>query len=335
MRPLKIVIPGGSGQVGGILTRHLFSAGQDVVVLSRGTPSGPGRTVPWDGESLGDWTHELDGADVLINLTGRSVNCRYGAVNRREIMQSRIASTRAIGRAIAGAARPPQLWLQASTATIYAHRYNTANDETTGILGGNEPDVPETWRFSIDVARSWEETAQEVLIPEVRQVLLRMAMVMSPDRGGTFDALSGLARKRLLGRHGDGRQYISWLHDRDLVRSVDWLIEHEELSGPVNLASPNPIPDEQFMRILRKRLGVRIGLPAGRWMLELGAVFMRTETELILKSRRVVPRRLIESGFEFEFPDWETAARNLVERYHGTARSNAAKTVACEGRSTS
>jgi hypothetical protein len=332
MQPLKIIIPGGSGQVGGILTRHLVAEGHDVVVLSRASHGGLGRTVAWDGATLGSWVREFDDADVVINLTGRSVNCRYGSANRRAIMQSRIASTRAVGRAIAGAARPPQVWLQASTATIYSHRYDAPNDEATGVLGGNEPDVPETWRFSIDVARSWEETAQEVSVPGVRQLLLRMAMVMSPDRGGTFDFLSGMARKGLAGEHGDGRQYISWLHDRDLVRAVDWLIERQDLAGAINLAAPDPVPDREFMRKLREAWGVRIGLPASRWMLEVGAFLMRTDTELILKSRRVVPGRLLESGFEFEFPHWREAVRDLVRRSRGEMKSQFGMAVAPESR---
>ena len=174
---------------------------------------------------------------MAINLAGRSVNCRYTPANRRAIMASRLDSTRAVGQAIAGAARPPRVWLQASTATIYAHRYGAANDEATGILGGSEPNAPDTWRFSIDVATSWEAAAQEFDLPRTRLVLMRAAMVMSPSRGGVFDTLLGLVRRGLGGTIGDGRQYMSWIHDLDFVRSVNWLIEHPELSGPVNLAA--------------------------------------------------------------------------------------------------
>ena len=308
---MKIVIPGGSGQVGTILARAFHAAGHEVVVLSRRPVANPWRMVTWDGASIGDWTNEVNGADVVINLAGRSVNCRYTPANRREILESRVLSTRAVGEAIAAATRPPCVWLQASTATIYAHRYDRANDEHTGILGGHEEDAPETWRFSIDVATAWERTFEAAGTPRTRKVALRSAMTLSPDPGGVFDTLRRLARRGLGGRAGDGRQFISWVHYQDFVRAIQWLIEHEEVDGVVNVASPNPLPNAAFMRILREACGVRFGLPASGWMLELGAVFMRTETELILKSRRVVPAILLERGFEFGYPDWQDAAHDL------------------------
>ena len=315
---MKIVIPGGSGQVGQILARAFVAEGHDVVVLSREPRNGAYREVPWDAETLGKWTTELDGADAVINLAGRSVNCRYHAKNRRLIMDSRINSTRVVGQAIAKAAQPPRVWLQMSTATIYANRYDAPNDEATGILGGSEENAPDTWRFSIDVARSWERAAEDAVVPHTRKVLLRSAMVMSPDRGGVFDVLLGLVRRGLGGRHGDGRQYMSWIHDRDFVRAVTWLIAHEESAGPVNLASPNPIPNAEFMRSMRQAWGIRWGLPTSRWMLEIGAFVLRTETELMLKSRRVVPGRLLDAGFSFQFPTWAEAARDLCHRYNGS-----------------
>lgn len=286
-----------------------------MVVLSRGAAAGTGwRVVPWDGRTLGDWAAEIDGADVVINLAGRSVNCRYHTKNRREIMDSRLDSTRIIGRAIAQAARPPAIWLQASTATIYAHRFDAPNDEATGILGGNEPDAPDTWRFSIEVATAWEWACDEAVTPGRRKVLMRSAMVMSPDRGGIFDTLYRLVRRGLGGPAASGRQYVSWVHDRDFITAVRFLIARNDLAGPVNIASPNPIPYAEFMRILRRAAGVPIGLPATRWMLEIGAFLMRTDTELLLKSRRVVPGRLLAAGFGFAFPDWPTAAADLCRR---------------------
>jgi uncharacterized protein (TIGR01777 family) len=312
---MKIIIPGGSGQVGTVLARAFVADGHDVVVLSRTPATAAWRIVQWDAATVGDWAAEIDGADVVVNLAGRSVNCRYNAENRRLIKESRVNSTRAVGQAIAQARRPPRVWLQASTATIYAHRYDAPNDEATGILGGTEEHAPDTWRFSIDVAKSWEAAANEVVVPQTRKVLLRSAMTMSPDRGGIFDVLLGLVRWRLGGASGDGRQYVSWIHDRDFIRAIYWLIEHPELDGPVNLASPNPVPNAEFMRTLRKAWGVRIGLPAAKWMLAIGAFFMRTETELILKSRRVVPGRLLQSGFEFQFPTWAEAAADLCGRW--------------------
>lgn len=310
---MKIIIPGGSGQVGTVLARAFHSDGHEVIVLSRAPGSAPWAMVPWDAENPGDWTAVFDGADAVINLAGRSVNCRYNEANRQAIKQSRINSTRVVGEAIAAARRPPAVWLNASTATIYAHRYDAPNDEATGIIGGE--DLPDTWRFSIDVATSWEGALDAARVPETRRVKLRSAMVMSPDRDGVFDALLWLVRFGLGGRAGDGRQYVSWIHDTDFVRAIYWLISHEQISGAVNLAAPNPLPNADFMRLLRQAWGIRVGLPATAWMLEIGALFLRTETELILKSRRVVPGRLLEAGFTFRFPEWEEAAVDLCRRW--------------------
>jgi uncharacterized protein len=313
---MKLVIPGGSGQVGTILARAFSRDGHEVVVLSRQPQSAPWRTVSWDGRSLGGWADELEGANVVVNLAGRTVNCRYHAANRAEIVQSRVDSTRVVGAAIAQATRPPSVWLQASTATIYAHRFDAPNDEEHGIIGGSEPGAPETWRFSTDVAKTWEGTLDEASTPHTRKVKLRSAMIMSPDPGGVLDTLLGLARRGLGGRLGDGRQYMSWIHHQDFVRSLYWLIEHPEVDGAVNLAAPHPLPQAEFMRMLRRAAGIPFGLPATTWMLELGAWLLRTETELVLKSRRVVPGRLLEAGFLFEYPDWADAADDLVRAWH-------------------
>jgi uncharacterized protein (TIGR01777 family) len=294
---MKILIPGGTGQVGTVLARAFHRDGHEVVVLGRSPRAAPWRVVQWDPAALGDWTRELDGSDVVINLAGRSVNCRYTRKNREEILQSRVVSVKAVGQAIARASRSPAVWLQASTATIYAHRYDAANDESTGIIGGNEPNAPDTWRFSIDVARAWEKALDEAAVDGTRKVKMRSAMTMSPDRGGIFDTLLTLVRRGLGGTAGDGRQYVSWIHELDFVRAVYWLIEREDVDGAVNLASPNPLPYKDFMAALRRAWGTRIGLPATRWMLEMGAFFLRTETELVLKSRRVVPGRLLQEGF--------------------------------------
>jgi uncharacterized protein len=311
---MKVVIPGGSGQVGTILARALAADGHTVVVLSRRPAPAPWPVVPWDAETVGGWAAEIDGADVVFNLAGRSVNCRYTRRNRAAIVESRVKSTRAVGRAIRQVARPPRVWLQMGTATIYAHRFDAANDETTGILGGSEPNAPDTWRFSTDVATAWEEAANEADTPRTRKVLLRTAMVMSPDRGGVFDTLLGLVRLGLGGTAGDGRQYVSWIHEADFVRAVRRLIDRDDFAGPVNLAAPNPVPNREFMRTLRAAWGTRLGLPAASWMLAAGAWLMRTETELILKSRRVVPGRLLASGFDFHFPTWAAAAADLCRR---------------------
>jgi len=313
---VKVVIPGGSGQVGALLVRALHARGDEVVLLSRTAGDAWGaRRVAWDGRTLGAWASEIDGADVVINLAGRSVNCRYTAENRRAMLESRVDSTRVIGLSIAAAARPPRVWLQMSTATIYAHRFDAPNDETTGRIGGGEPGAPEAWRFSVQIAQAWERAQQESTTPRTRQVALRTSMVMSPDRGGIFDLLSGLTRAGLGGSIAGGRQLISWIHERDFARAVLFSIEREELSGAVNLTAPNPLPQREFMALLRAAWGTRLGLPAAAWMVEIGALFLRTESELPLKSRYVIPGRLLEAGFRFELPDWPEAARELVERW--------------------
>jgi uncharacterized protein (TIGR01777 family) len=312
---MKIIIPGGSGQVGTILSRALHAEGHTVVVLSRTPRSVPWRQVRWDAKSLGAWSSELDGAEVVINLAGRNVNCRYTQQNRREILQSRLDSTRVIGEAIARQKSPPRTWLQASTATIYAHRFDAPNDEATGILGGSEVGAPQKWGFSVEVAQAWEQAVDEAPVSNTRKVKMRSAMIMSPDRGGIFDTLLRLVRLGLGGRAGSGEQYVSWIHDTDFVAAVKWLIEHEDFAGVVNLAAPRPIPYADLMRTLRKVWGMPIGLPAARWMLEIGALMLGTETELVLKSRRVVPGRLLQAGFTFRYPEWSAAAVDLCRRW--------------------
>jgi uncharacterized protein (TIGR01777 family) len=319
---MKIVIPGGAGHVGTVLAREFHALGHEVVVLSRTPRKKPWRTAEWDGETCGAWVSEIEGADAVINLAGQSVNCRYTAENRRIITESRLNSTKIIGAAIAQAWKPPSVWLQASTATIYAHRYDDANDEATGIIGGAEPNAPDTWRFSIDVATSWERAFNEVATPLTRKVLMRSAIIMHPDSGSPFSILSRLVQCGLGGQAGDGRQFVSWIHDRDFLRAVLWLIEHETFEGPVNLAAPNPLTNAEFMRVLRSACKMPFGLPAPEWMLELGAAIIGTETELILKSRRVTPARLLESGFTFQFPTWPEAAKDLCLRSRQNGRLN-------------
>ena len=251
---MKIVIPGGTGHLGTALTGSLRRAGHSVVILSRNVES-PG--LFWDGRTLGDWAETIDGADVVINLAGRSVDCRYGPRQRQEILRSRVDSTRVIGEAIARAADPPRLWLQASTATIYAHRYDAPNDERRGIIGGTEEDVPEEWNFSVEVARAWEKALDDAPAPHTRKVKMRTAIVMSPARGGAFQTM--LRHVRLgFGRFGDGRQFMSWIHERDFLRAVDWLIDARS-RGWCRSTSPrrSPLPNADFTRILAEEWGAR------------------------------------------------------------------------------
>jgi len=318
---MKYVLAGGSGQVGTILRRGLSAAGHEVVILTRrpdqapsAREAAPARQVGWDAVTLGPWAREVDGSDVVVNLAGRSVSCRYTPANLQAMMDSRVRSAEVIGAAIAAAARPPRVWLQMSTATIYAHRFDAPNDEATGLLGGSEPGVPGYWAYSVKIARNWEDAQRRASTPATRRVALRSAMVMSPDPGGVFDVLLGLARRGLGGPVAGGAQYVSWIHDRDFVRAVEFLAGREDLAGPVNLAAPGPLPQREFMREMRAAWGIPVGLPATRWMAELGALALRSDTELLLKSRRVIPGRLLEAGFGFEFPGWPAAARDLVRR---------------------
>src|SRR6185312_820815 len=300
------------------LDRALTAQGHEVVLLTR-SPSGA-RQVRWDVVTLGDWARQVDGSDVVINLAGRSVSCRYTPQNLDAMMRSRVESARVVGEAIAAAERPPRVWMQMSTATIYAHRFDAANDEHDGVLGGGEHGVPGYWSYSVKIAQNWEAAQERAATPRTRKVALRSAMVMSPDRGGVFDVLSRLARLGLGGPVAGGRQYVSWIHDRDFVRAVEFLIGRDTVTGAVNLAAPGPLPQRDFMRDLRAAWRMPVGLPATAWMAEIGAFALRSDTELLLKSRRVVPGRLVDAGFTFEYPRWNTAAVDLVERRRQVSR---------------
>ncbi|HWC96521.1 MAG TPA: TIGR01777 family oxidoreductase [Candidatus Sulfopaludibacter sp.] len=312
---MRIVLPGGSGQVGGILARHFHSQGHTVTVLSRHPQPAPWRVVEWDGVTAGSWTAELEQSDVCINLAGRSVNCRYHTANRRAIRESRVRSTLLLNQVIGSLERPPKLWINASTATIYRHALDRPMDEATGEPGGNEPGAPDTWNFSIEVAKAWEAAFFSSPTPRTRKLAIRSAITFSPDRGGAFDVLLGLVRRGLGGTEGDGRQFVSWIHDADFARAIEFLIARQEFTGVVNVASPNPLANADFLRALRAAWGAPVGLPAPAWLIEVGAFFMRTESELVLKSRRVVPGRLQAAGFQFLFPEWPAAAQDLVKRW--------------------
>ena len=316
---MRIVIPGGSGQVGHVLARHFHAQGNTVTVLSRQPQPAPWSVLPWDGLTPGAWVKALEGADVCINLAGRSVNCRYTAANRRAMYDSRILSTRLLNQVISSLHRPPRVWLNASTATIYRHALDRPMDEATGELGGGEPGAPRRWDFSIRIAKDWEETFFATPTAATRKVALRSAIIFSPDRGGPFALLSRLVRLGLGGASGSGRQFVSWIHDADFVRAVDLLLTGDSWTGVVNLAAPNPLPNRAFMRTLREAWAAPVGLPAAGWMIGAAGMLLRTESELVLKSRRVIPGRLLHAGFQFQFPEWPAAARDLVARYQGVS----------------
>jgi uncharacterized protein (TIGR01777 family) len=324
LHPLRIVLPGGSGQVGQVLARHFLELGHHVTVLTRAPYTAPWLTVYWDGETEGPWTETLEGADVCINLAGRSVNCRYTPENCAAIYNSRIGTTRLLNRVIFRLEKPPWVWLNASTATIYRHAppdsVNHAMDEATGELGGFElltlkRRLPETWNFSIQVAKDWEAAFFATPTTHTRKVAMRSAITLSPAPGNAFAIFSNLVRLGLGGKQGNGRQFVSWIHERDFVRAVEFLIRHDGLDGPVNIAAPNPLPNRDFMEALREAWDIPNGLPIPAFALEIGAFLLRTETELVLKSRRVVPGRLLEAGFGFEFPNWPEAAEDLVRQW--------------------
>jgi len=309
----RVVVAGGSGFIGRLLTGTLVSGNNDIVVLTRSPRAATQsiRQVRWDGRTLGDWARELESARALINLAGRSVNCRYNARNRREILESRVDSTRVLGEAIARCNTPPAVWLNTSTATIYKHTFDQPMDEATGVIGAT-PEAKDA--FSIEVARAWEETLTEAQAPATRKIALRTAMVFAPGEGGVFRVLRRLTRFGLGGSIAGGKQFVSWIHEDDFCRAVEWLIDRNDFSGPVNVASPNPIQQGEMMRIFRRECGARFGLPATRWMLEVAAFVHRTEAELIIKSRYVVPARLLAAGFQFRFPKMEDAVREIEQR---------------------
>jgi hypothetical protein len=317
--PLRIVIPGGSGQVGRLLAAYFQEHGHHVTVLTRSPFAAPWQTVHWDGEREGQWVEHLEGADVCINLAGRSVNCRYTRKNREDIYRSRIHTTQLLGRVIASLATPPGVWLNASTATIYRHALDRPMDEYTGEIGGHKAidaailDNSDPWNFSIKVAADWESAFFSALTPRTRKIAMRTAVVMSPS-AGPFPIYLNLVRFSLGGTQGNGRQFISWIHELDLARAIEFLIARSDMDGIVNIGSPHPLPNREFMAAMREACGLPNGIPAPALLLEVAAFFHRTETELLLKSRRVVPTRLLEAGFDFQFPDWAEAAEDLVRQ---------------------
>ena len=313
MNKQKIILAGGSGFLGGELAKHFKTLDWDVVILTRSPKSRTDgvREIVWDTKSLGDWARELDGATAVVNLTGRSVDCRYNAKNRREIMESRVNSTRVVGQAIAQCKTPPRVWLNSSTATLYQHTFGKPHDESSREMD-SATDAKDA--FSVEVAQAWERTLDETNTPNTRKVALRTSMVLGLGRNSVFPVLRRLTKFGLGGRQGSGKQFVSWIHVEDFCRAIEWIIAHDDLVGPINQCAPNPLPNAEMMKLFREVCGVPIGLPAAEWMLEIGAFFLRTETELIFKSRRVVPGKLLQSGFAFCFPAFREAIKNLESK---------------------
>jgi uncharacterized protein (TIGR01777 family) len=301
MENLQIVIAGGSGFIGQAMAER-WGAANKVTILSRmnGTANNNYSAaqlagvhyLQWDGRAIGKWATVLDGADMLINLAGKSVNCRYNEANKAEILNSRVDATRILGQAVLSCKNPPRLWTNGASATIYPHATATPRDESFTAFADD---------FSVQVCKAWEAAFNAISVPHTRKAILRMAIVLG--RGGAMVPYRRLTKLGLGGRQGSGRQMFSWIHIDDLCRMVEWLWLHEEQQGIYNASAPNPVTNEDFMKAVRQSLHVPFGLPAPAWMLKLGAAIIGTETELLLKSRWVLPARLQEAGFTFQFPE--------------------------------
>jgi uncharacterized protein (TIGR01777 family) len=304
MKYKKIILAGGNGYMGQVFASYYKDRVEDVIILSRTPKAADGniRTLIWDGRKPGDWAAELEGAEMLINLCGKNVNCRYTDKNRAEIFSSRLEPTKLLGDVVAGLANPPALWINIASATIYRHAEDRPQDEETGDIGKG---------FSIDVCKIWEEAFFNTVTPKTRKVALRMSIVLGRD-GGAFPRLLNLVKTGMGGQQGDGQQYVSWIHEQDAARCTEWLLQHPDMNGVLNCTAPNPLKNTDLMKELRNAYGIPFGLPAPAWMLEMGAMLIGTETELILKSRWVVPKRLLDAGFQFQFAQAEHAIKDIL-----------------------
>lgn len=306
----KIILAGGSGFLGQALARHFNALSWEVVVLTRQpkTSADGVREVAWDGETIGAWAHELEGAEAVVNLCGKSIDCRFTSANRKLLVESRTRPTLVIGEAIAQCKTPPRVWLNSSSASLYKHTFDMDMDEA-GAHGAT-PEAKDD--FLVVLIHRWEGAFNAVQTPQTRKVALRTTMVLGMSRNSVVPVLRRLTRLGLGGRMGSGKQFVAWIHEADFCRAVEWVIAHEALSGPVNFAAPKPLTNAEMMRLFRAACGMPFGLPAMEWMLELGAFFLRTETGLIIKSHRVVPGRLLASGFTFRFPHFREALEEII-----------------------
>lgn len=303
----KIILAGGAGSLGATLAHYYSDKANEIIILSRKPKAAQGniRTVVWDAKTIGDWVMELEGADILINLCGKNVNCRYTEKNKAEILSSRLIPTRLLGEVIANLKTPPVLWLNAASATIYRYAEDRPQDEETGDIG---------YGFSIDVCKQWERTFLEQQTPQTRKAALRIGIVLSQN-GGAFPALCNLVKFGLGGKQGNGNQYVTWIHEQDVAAITEWIYDHPEMTGAINVTSPNALKNTEFMHIIRKAYGISLGLPSPKWLLEIGAAIIGTETELVLKSRWVYPKLLLDSGYQFKYPEAAHAVNDLVSIY--------------------
>lgn len=299
----KIVIAGGSGFIGKALSSFYKNKGYLVVVLTRGKAQliDAIRYENWDGKTIGNWVNLLEGSEILINLTGKSVDCRYTEANKKLILSSRINATNVLAKAIDQLEKPPRIWFNASTATIYDYSLTKAMTEEDGDIGSD---------FSMSVAKAWEEAFFISPTPKTRKIALRTSLVLGKGEG-VLPVLTRLSKFGLGGYHGNGEQKFAWIHIDDIIRIIEFLATKSVIEGPVNCTSPSEINNNQFMKALRKSLGVWFGIPTPKVLLEIGSFLMRTESELILKSRFVNPKRLLNSGFQFKFTNIDKALEHL------------------------
>lgn len=298
---MKIIIAGGTGFLGENLEKYFSEKGYQVYILTRK----PHRKneIYWDARTIGEWKNSLENADVLINLTGKSVDCRYHEKNKQEIYSSRIDSTRILQEAVDQCSEKPKIWLNASSATIYVHSENHLNTEENGIVGDD---------FSMNICKSWENEFFAVKNEEIRKVALRTSIVLG-NTGGAFPKLKMITKLGLGGKQGRGNQMVSWIHIEDFCRAVDWIIQLETISDRINITAPTPLSNQNMMKKLRHKMKVPFGLNAPVWQLEIASLFLNTETELLLKSRNVYPDKLIKSGFQFSYPEFDKTILNLLE----------------------
>lgn len=304
MKTKTITIAGGTGFLGQVLIDYFKTRVKQIFVLSRNYRPSENNVIYllWDGQTQGEWSKAIDASDVLINLAGKSVDCRYNQKNKEAIIESRVSSTKALGMAIFNSKTPPNVWINASTGTIYEHSESTPMDETNGRLGNG---------FSEQVAKRWEQSFFDFYRRDVRQVAVSIAIILG-KRGGALQPIKALSKLGFGGQQGNGNQQISWMHEEDFARSIAFIIQNPETEGVINLAAPLPVRNKRFMQYMRDILKVPFGINLSRPLLELGARFIKTETELILKSRYVQPKRLLQAGFKHKFSNPEDALKDLL-----------------------
>lgn len=297
---MKIIIAAGTGFLGKNLEKYFTQKGNQVYILTR-NPKHKNEFY-WDAKTLGEWKKLLENTDVLINFTGKSVDCRYNDKNKKEIYSSRIDSTKVLQQAIDQCIIKPKIWLNASSATIYVHSETHLNTEENGVIGDD---------FSMNICKSWENEFFKSKTEDVRKVALRTSIVLG-NNGGAFPKLKMITKFGLGGKQGKGNQNISWIHINDFCKAIEFIIQDENLSGAVNVTAPNPLSNEVFMKKLRQQMKIPFGLNAPVWQLEIASIFLNTETELLLKSRNVYPEKLLKSGFKFSYPQIDTAFKKLI-----------------------